>query len=192
MPRHPSIELGWGLKVGSEVVVSRFDLRGVDHVRVRSIDKPLEPYYDSRALPRFLFLGAGLMTLATLLILWRRLPDLHLRAWRVFRAFFGQRLVVMDSHHITPTGPVILLVNTEDKAMLAAIRSGIDRYTTFFTGDMKELQRARELLAAGHIVGVKQNGPASEEFVRTLLAGGGKTVRVDCYKQPSGLLVKFE
>ena len=79
---HPTfIDLNRGVREGQRVAVSRFVLHGVEHLDIRSADDPLEPDYDAAHLPRFLFMGAGLMTLLTLLVLMWRLPDLPSRAW---------------------------------------------------------------------------------------------------------------
>ena len=72
-----AVELGRGVGVGSAVAVTRYDLAGVTHYDVRPAGAPLDPDYDQRHLPRFLFWGAAGMTLVTLLVLWRPIDRLR-------------------------------------------------------------------------------------------------------------------
>ena len=55
------------------MAVTRYELAGVAHYDIRPAGAPPHPDYDQRHLPRFLFVGAALMTLLTLLVLWRPL-----------------------------------------------------------------------------------------------------------------------
>src|SRR5262249_27054252 len=60
---------------GAPVIVSTYQLHGIEHYKVRPADQPLKPDYDEETLPRYLFIGASLMTLGILLLLCRQLPD---------------------------------------------------------------------------------------------------------------------
>jgi MFS family permease len=62
---------------GSPVVVTKYVLADVTHYDIRPSGSPLDPDYDQRTLPRFLFVGAAGMTLLTLLVLWRPLRRLR-------------------------------------------------------------------------------------------------------------------
>lgn len=57
--------------IGSRVVVTRYVLSDITHYDIRPAESPLEPDYDQRRLPRYLFFGAAGMTFLTLLVLWR-------------------------------------------------------------------------------------------------------------------------
>ena len=65
----PEIHIARTVDVDEPVIVSHYRIEGVDHYVVRPDDEPMETHYDARNLPRFLFLGAGAMTLGVLLIL---------------------------------------------------------------------------------------------------------------------------
>jgi hypothetical protein len=67
-------------ELGSQVIVSQYKIRGEEHYRLRAAERPLTPVYDNEGLPRYLFLGASLMTGVILLILCRQLPDFFMRS----------------------------------------------------------------------------------------------------------------
>jgi acyl-[acyl-carrier-protein]-phospholipid O-acyltransferase/long-chain-fatty-acid--[acyl-carrier-protein] ligase len=71
------VDVGKGVEVGAAVVVTSYTLGDVTHYDIRPAGTPLDPDYDQRRLPRYLFVGAAAMTLLTLLVLWR--PIGHLR-----------------------------------------------------------------------------------------------------------------
>lgn len=71
------IDVDKAVEKGSRVVVTKYELAGVTHYDVRPAGAPLDPDYDQRELPRYLFVGAAGMTLLTLLVLWRPLRRLR-------------------------------------------------------------------------------------------------------------------
>lgn len=163
-----AIHLDRGIGVDESVIVSRYVLRGVEHFDIRDDDEPLKPAYDAQHLPRFLFIGAGLMTLATLLVLWIRLPDLMNRAGRVWKGLFGQRAVVTGIHNIPSDGPVVMITMSTDVAVHAAILSATDRHTRFFDGDSRQVEAAGRMLHRGGMVGIALDGAKREEFLLAL------------------------
>lgn len=70
------VEIGKGVEVGDPVEVTRYDLAGVTYFDIHHAGATVAPDYDQRHLPRYLFVGAALMTLFTLLVLWRPLTEL--------------------------------------------------------------------------------------------------------------------
>ena len=71
------VDVDKSVREGAAVIVTRYDLSGIAHFDVRPAAAPLEPDYDQRALPRYLFVGAATMTLATVLVLWPSLRRLR-------------------------------------------------------------------------------------------------------------------
>ena len=71
------VDIDKTVKEGSAVIATRYDLSGITHFDIRPAGTPLDPDFDQRALPRYLFAGAGLMTLITLIVLWRPLRQLR-------------------------------------------------------------------------------------------------------------------
>ena len=71
------VDLDRKAKEGTEVIVTEYDLAGVTHYDVRPVGTPLDPDYDQRQLPGYLFFGAAGMTFITLLVLWRPIRQLR-------------------------------------------------------------------------------------------------------------------
>jgi MFS family permease len=111
--------LSGGLKQGDPVVVSQYNLRGVRHFRIRAEGQAPKKVYDYESLPRYLFIGAALMTLGILILLTRQLPDFFLRSlfwvWSLGR--FQIREVGLKN--LPTDGPVVLATNCH------SLRSGL-------------------------------------------------------------------
>jgi len=186
------IHLDRGIGIDSAVIGSRYNLRGVEHIDLRNEGDSLKPAYDAQHLPRFLFLGAGLMTLATLLVLWKRLPDLMRRAAWVLRSLIGPRVLLTGVHYVPSEGPIVLVLTTSDPALHAAVRSATDRYTRIFMGDPAQGVPAASLLTEGGIAGVVLDGPKGDELLRNLSQRHGfDIVPVYAVHEAGKLLVAF-
>ncbi|HZT79528.1 MAG TPA: MFS transporter, partial [Gemmataceae bacterium] len=113
----------------SEVAVSHYKIKDVDHYRIRLAGTPARPVHDRRELPQGLFLGAGLMTLATLFLLCRQLPDLFLRTlwWR--HALARYRLRVLGIANLPGNGPVVLATNCDTVEGCLQVATSADRYS---------------------------------------------------------------
>lgn len=72
-----NIDVDKAVQKGSRVVVTKYVLADVTHFDIRPAGSPLDPDYDQRELPRYLFVGAAGMTLLTLVVLWRPLRRLR-------------------------------------------------------------------------------------------------------------------
>ena len=164
------IHLDRGIVIGDEVIVSRYVLRGVEHLDVRRQGDELKAAYDARHLPRFLFLGAGLMTLATLLVLWKRLPDLMWRAGTVLRSLKGPHVLMSGGHHLPGDGPIVLALTAHDPLLHATVRSATDRRTRIFGADPLLAETAAEVLRHGDIVGIVLDGPKGDELLHAVAA----------------------
>jgi MFS family permease len=64
-------------KEGTKVIVTRYDLADITHYDIRPVGSPLDPDYDQRGLPQYLFIGAAVMTFFILLVLWRPIRQLR-------------------------------------------------------------------------------------------------------------------
>ena len=177
----PEIHIGRTVETGDSVIVSHYRVGDVDHYAVRPAGTPPATHYDARALPRFLFLGAGLMTFGVLLILWRRVPDLPMRAVNLFRATYRKRFVLDGLAQVPGDKPVVLWVETNDPVAIQSIRSAIDRYVVVFEPKVVDddlRQQARRVLARGDVVAVIQHSPDAKALVESL-PGLRITVRVE-------------
>lgn len=160
------IHVDRGIGVGNPVIVSRYVLRGVEHLDIREQGEGLKPAYDAQHLPRFLFIGAGVMTLLTLLVLWWRMPDLPRRARWVVKCITGPRVIIHGVHHVPSTGATVLATTNAEADMHAAIRSATDRSTRFL--QTEPIEAAERLLERGDIVGIVLDGQKGDDLLRTL------------------------
>ncbi|MFN4261238.1 MAG: MFS transporter [Gemmataceae bacterium] len=125
-----------GIGPGSEVKVSTYTLPATKHrpydvvtYQVRSADAPLTSAYDNEELPPYLFIGAGLMTLLTLIVLCRHLPDMLLRALVWLRALGRYRLQVIGSHNLPTEGALLVGTNGRTLDECLQVAAATDRYT---------------------------------------------------------------
>jgi hypothetical protein len=135
------IELGSDLQSrtdeasGSQVIVSRYQLmrdgKPVDVYRIRPASKPLTPAYDNEQLPRYLFLGASVMTFGVLLLLCRQLPDFFVRSLLWLRSHGRYRLKVMGQGNLPSNGAVILATNCDRFHACMQVLAATDRFTRF-------------------------------------------------------------
>ncbi len=63
--------------MGSQVKVSRYEVDGVMHYDIVPGEVTPTPEYDQRQLPRFLFIGAAIMTLMILFLIWKPLKEVR-------------------------------------------------------------------------------------------------------------------
>jgi MFS family permease len=124
-------EVGSGLQQGDRVIVSSYHLRGAKHFRVRPADQPLMPAFDNDGLPRFLFIGAAVMTLGILILLCRQLPDFFVRALLWVRSRSRYRLSVVGMNNLPTDGPVILATNCDRFEDSMQVVAATDRFTRF-------------------------------------------------------------
>lgn len=114
---------------GDAIVVNTYELRGRLHYLIRKADQPLEKIYDTGNLPRYLFIGAALMTLGILILLCRKLPDFFVRALFWFQTLGKFRLKAVGMANLPTEGPVILATNCQDLTSCLQLVSATDRTT---------------------------------------------------------------
>jgi MFS family permease len=119
------------LRPGDRVVESRYTLGGVTHHRLRREGEPMADVYDKHHMPRLLFLSAGGMTLATLILLWWQMPDLLRRTRLWFRWLPRCRLEPVDTFNLPGDGAVILATNADCPDACWQVISATDRRTHF-------------------------------------------------------------
>jgi MFS family permease len=122
---------GGGLKVGDQVIERSFRLASVTYHRIRRADQEPKPFYDESGLPRLLFFGAASLTLLTLLLLWRQMPDLFLRTLIWMRAQPHYRLEIEGLNHLPDKGPVVVATNARGLEACLQVVSATDRATRF-------------------------------------------------------------
>jgi MFS family permease len=177
------IEVGKGLEKGSEVIVSSYELPrqgfNVTHYRVRLADQPLTDAFNEERLPRFLFVGAALMTLGILVLLCRQLPDFFVRTLLWLRAWGRYRLRVAGVNNLPSKGPVILATDCTDLESCLQVLSVTDRLTRFLMLEGQANGQAPALLryaARQTCVAVPRPGASSATSWEQALDGAVKTL----------------
>jgi hypothetical protein len=167
------VEIDRKVQAGDPVVVSRYQLGDRTHYVIRPADAAAHESFDVRRLPRFLFLGAGLMTLGVLLVLWWRVRDLPSRAMTLLRSLTGIRYVPEGLVTVPGDGPVALLIESAPPSAVRAIRAAVDRYVSVFepkTADPALVAEAEAVLRRGDVVAVLMEAPAGQAFAAALHA----------------------
>jgi MFS family permease len=182
------VHIDRGIDRGESVIVSRYEIHGVEHLAIRRQGDELKTAYDARRLPQFLFLGAGLMTTITIGILVWRLPDLVARSKRLLKDLRGQHVFFEGIHHIPAHGPTILVTTSADPAAHAAIWSATDRHAVFFPSAPASLEPAARMLGKGKIVGLVLD-KSGEDILANLSARGYADAIPVFVARESGLLI---
>ncbi len=115
----------------SHVIVSTYTIHGVVHYNVRPSNQPLGVVYNDEGVPRYLFLGTALMTLITLVLLCRQLPDFMVRSLLWLRTQGRHRLKVVGINNLPAEGPVILATNCDRFQECMQVIAATDRHTRF-------------------------------------------------------------
>ena len=166
---------GRGLKMGDQVMDRSYRLGSVTYHRIRRADQEPKPFYDESGLPRLLFLGAGLLTLLTLLLLWRQMPDLFLRTLIWVRTQPRYRLEIEGLNHLPDVGPAVILTNARGIESCLHVISAADRTTRFLmeTEENRLEQKVEEVLASNGVVGLSLGGASEADVVERVLGTVG-------------------
>jgi MFS family permease len=166
---------------GDAVVETTYKIGDVRHHSLRRAGQPRIPVFDKRRLPRLLFVGAALMTLSSLLLLRRQMPDLFLRTvlWARLRGRY--RLNLYGADNLPGTGPVILVSNAERREAGFQILTATDRTARFVflqsADERMPVRTTRWFASVSSIVWLQENSSdvadvgAMEEMVRVLARG---------------------
>jgi MFS family permease len=146
---------GERLKAGDRVVESHYRLGDVFHHHLRLAGTPQRAEFDLRGLPRLLFVGAGLLTLFTLFLLWRQMPDLFLRTVLWARAWGRSKLRIHGVTNLPGQGPAVLVTNAGGPEACLQVLSATDRTTHFVLPDsagLKALPEPERVLAGPSVL----------------------------------------
>ncbi len=162
------LRLAKGVGEGVDVVVRGYAERDVTYLRVQPADEGPKPIYNKERLPALLFLSAGGMTLAVVLVLWACLPDLFRRTAIWARTRFRKRLEVAGMLRLPPNGPAVVATDAAGAEQWAMVESAGDRVMHFVSANGEaSLEQSRRLLARGDVVGVSV-GEGGAAFVEQL------------------------
>jgi MFS family permease len=174
-----SAGFGASLQEGDQVVNDVYQVGDTSVNCFTRAGQEAEPYFDKRGMPRLLFLSAAVMTLLTLLLLWRQLPDLLLRTWLWFRWWKHYRLEVEGLLNLPGNGLVVLVTNAASREAALQVLSVTDRTTRLLVVDEasdwdERARTARLALGRGEVVGLwspDTRGTELERFADLLAKG---------------------
>jgi MFS family permease len=138
--------VGSGLKIGDQVVVSKYRLKGAVHYRLRSAGQPMKEAYDNEGLPSYLFIGGAMMALGILCLLCRQLPDFFVRAFFWLRSLGRFRIKVVGMNNLPTSGPIILATNCDRMDSSMQVVAATDRYTHYILLEDKDNRPALPML----------------------------------------------
>jgi MFS family permease len=160
---------------GDMVILSTYTFpsrKSAVHYRIRLANQPALPVYDNDRLPRYLFIGASLMTLGILVLLWRELPDFFVRSLFWFRCLGRFKMKAVGMQNLPTNGPVILVTNCTGLESTLQLLSVTDRYTTCVVAGPQAAGLLR-LVEPGSLVELSaEKLIASEGRVKEALARG--------------------
>jgi MFS family permease len=149
--------------VSRYVIFDKNQNRNIPHYHVRLYEFPYRNFqpepepppkiHDNRELPRYLFIGAAVMTLGVLGLLINMLRDLLERARWVLRSLGRGRPSVDGIQHLPGHGPVILATNALTPDEIDNVRFSSDRRVHFLSAG-SDIKKAANWLHHGHVVGV--------------------------------------
>ncbi len=190
-------------KEGDRVIVSSYHLGKagpgeVEHFLIRHADQKLRPVYDNELLPRFLFLGAALMTIGILFLLLRKLPDFFVRTLFWMRSLFRFRIKAVGMQNLPTEGPVILATNCKDMIGCLQLVSATDRSTKVILIDDGDAAQGGPLLcllarrSSLIVVPLDRDGPAAwvqakNDALRTLRGGHLLAISLDHDEQAGAI-----
>ena len=166
---------------GEEVVVSSYEQGKAQHY-VIGRGPPGQPVriFDTEKLPRYLFLGAALMTVGILFALRRKLPDFYVRTLFWYQSLGKYRLRAVGMQNLPTEGPVILACNCKDLIGCLQLVSATDRSTeVILVEDGSNLQDGvllRRMALYFSIVAV-QPGPNLQESWRHARHAAERTLK---------------
>lgn len=173
-----------------QVKLTTYKIAGVatEHVYVRLDGEDTPATFDNRELPRYLFVGAGIMTLGVLFLLWWLLPDILSRSLWVLRSLGKSRLQVHGIHHLPGHGGVVLVFRNDLPGNAEQVTVASDRRVYLISySDPKHLARTAALLRRGDVVGIPlaANGQTADTVLQHLATSGTDTIVVPVYCDPN-------
>jgi MFS family permease len=144
---------------------------------LRLADEPQRTMFDNRELPRYLFFGAGLMTLGVLFFLGYLLPDLVKRSRWLVWSLGKDRMTVAGIMYLPGHGGVLLATDAALPETRTAVCWASDRIVSFLglTATEKDLQDAEHRLKFGGVVALSMDvagGPGDREYERLSRVSG--------------------
>ena len=158
--------------VGAPIVEKSYSLGGVEHRKLYEQNESQPAMFDNHFLPRYLFLVAAFFTLATLVIIRIRMPDLFLRT--ILWGFFFSKYILRAHglHNLKSHGPVLIVHegnNLEDSYLILSATDRTPRNLFHANSSGENIPALINRLAKKHsLAWLNSNECSSEELTKII------------------------
>ena len=165
--------------VGAAIVEKSYRLGGVEHRKLYEQNESQPTMFDNHFLPRYLFLVAAFFTLATLIIIRIRMPDLFLRT--ILWGFFFSKYILRAHglHNLKSHGPVLIVHegnNLEDSYLILSATDRTPRNLFHANSSGENIPALINRLAKKHSLAWLNSNEYSPEELTKILARSRKNI----------------
>ena len=165
--------------VGAAIVEKSYYLGGVEHRKLFEQNESQPTMFDNHFLPRYLFLVAAFFTLATLIIIRIRMPDLFLRT--ILWGFFFSKYILRAHglHNLKSHGPVLIVHegnNLEDSYLILSATDRTPRNLFHANSSGENIPALINRLAKKHSLAWLNSNEYSPEELTKILARSRKNI----------------
>jgi len=165
--------------VGAAIVEKSYRLGGMEHRKLYEKNESQPAIFDNHFLPRYLFLVAAFFTLATLIIIRIRMPDLFLRT--ILWGFFFSKYILRAHglHNLKSHGPVLIVHegnNLEDSYLILSATDRTPRNLFHANSSAENIPALINRLAKKHSLAWLNSNEYSPEELTKILARSRKNI----------------
>jgi MFS family permease len=165
--------------VGAAIVEKSYLLGDVEHRKLYEKNESQPALFDNHFLPRYLFLVAAFFTLATLIIIRIRMPDLFLRT--ILWGFFFSKYILRAHglHNLKSHGPVLIVHegnNLEDSYLILSATDRTPRNLFHSNSSEENIPALINRLAKRHSLAWLNSNECSPEELTKILARSRKNI----------------
>ena len=165
--------------VGATIVEKSYRLGGVEHRKLYEQNERQPALFDNHFLPRYLFLVAAFFTLATLIIIRIRMPDLFLRT--ILWGFFFSKYILRAHglHNLKSHGPVLIVHegnNLEDSYLILSATDRTPRNLFHAHSSGENIPALINRLAKKHSLAWLNSNECSTEELTKIIAKSRKNI----------------
>jgi len=165
--------------VGATIVEKSYRLGGVEHRKLYEQNERQPALFDNHFLPRYLFLVAAFFTLATLIIIRIRMPDLFLRT--ILWGFFFSKYILRAHglHNLKSHGTVLIVHegnNLEDSYLILSATDRTPRNLFHANSSGENIPALINRLAKKHSLAWLNSNECSPEELTKIIAKSRKNI----------------
>ena len=165
--------------VGAAIVEKSYLLGDVEHRKLYEKNESQPAMFDNHFLPRYLFIVAAFFTLATLIIIRIRMPDLFLRT--ILWGFFFSKYILRAHglHNLKSHGPVLIVHegnNLEDSYLILSATDRTPRNLFHSNSSEENIPALINRMAKKHSLAWLNSNECSPEELTKILARSRKNI----------------